>query len=394
MKESKKQKKLRVYDQWFYQVEDSGRVIYNTTGKEKPKKKKYMKLIIDENLAIIEWWKGKENTRILIINKQKNTCIYQETCPSIIYVEKIPKNDICINYFEDLKDVKKPGRFTFEFPPSKKRKKDFNPTVENVESKQKEYVEELIKYIKTHRDLIEYDSTNKKESNNNNSNNSNDSNVVLEEENTSPIVESTDNIINLKLPESIFLVDREYKFVKCTPSKYTYEYKDINEVRVAEISNHNNLYDINIVFKRFVKDKSGKKCALNKYALSIGYDVDFRVEFGTLDKSDIVLDTPTIIHVDEKKRKSTQTALKGAKFWKKTTYGQDPNSRAVSSSVVIETEKEQYVLESEHTRYYLDENNVSYYITGSEYGMLDNIANVAPFVYNNIAETFSKVKQK
>ena len=75
MEESKKKDKIRVYDQWFYQVEDEEKQVYNTEGKEKPKKKNYMKLIIDKNMAIIEWWRGKQNTSKLMINKKNNTCL-------------------------------------------------------------------------------------------------------------------------------------------------------------------------------------------------------------------------------------------------------------------------------------------------------------------------------
>ena len=54
---------------------------------------------------------------------ENNTCIYQEYIPETIYMEKIPKSDILINYIETQEDPKKPGSFTFRWKPHMKKRK-------------------------------------------------------------------------------------------------------------------------------------------------------------------------------------------------------------------------------------------------------------------------------
>ena len=415
MGKSKKKDKIRVLDQWFYQVEEKeivgnnkeekpkkkNRIVYNTEGKVKPKKKNYMKLIIYENTAIIEWWEGTHKASSLTLNKENNTWIFQESIPETIYMNKIPKSDILISFTVTQED-KNPGSFTFSWKPKFKRRtkrkhleEDLKTDIESVESKRKVYVEQLIKHIKAHKDLVEYDLKEEPNTKEEIKEEVTEEIEKVEIKEESPVLESRSNITNLKVPEVIAVGDRYYEFIRCTPEYYRYEYEDDWEKRTANVKEENGVYNIDIIFGAFKETSNGKKLE-KKYALNIGYNGNFEVEFGTLDKSSIVIDTPTILHYDEKGRKSTQMKLNDAKFFKKTISNLDSNDNihVVSSSIVIETEKEQYILESKHTRYYQDENEADYYISGADYGMLDHIANLAPYIYNNISEEFSKVKQK
>ena len=387
MEESKKKDKIRVYDQWFYQVEDEEKQVYNTEGKEKPKKKNYMKLIIDKNMAIIEWWRGKQNTSKLMINKKNNTCIYQEYLPETIYMEKIPKGDILINYIETQEDSKIPGNFTFHWKPHQKKRKsqrkhlkeDLEANIDTVESKQKEYVEELIKHLKVHLDILGSVQEEKEE----------------KKEIKSNIITPKTRIIptNLNIPSSIYLVDREYKFIKCEPDYYAYAYQDKDSARVAEIRDLGNKYQLDITIDSF-KDNNHPR----RYALSIGYNNKNCLvsKFETVGKGNIVVDTPTKTYFDERGRTSTQLQLKDVRFCKKSIYkyNDDQEKYDIISNVKIKAGDNQYILKSINSRYFLDKNDLSHYLSGSEYGMLDQISMLSQGIYNNIEETFSKVKQK